>query len=63
MIKTSEMAFSVNRYDDSGNIWEEGIYLDINDNTSFMIGKTIRDFDSFVKKIKSMRDEIKENLE
>lgn len=62
MIKTSRMAFSVNRYDDSGDVWEEGIYLHIDDNTSFKIGKTIEDFDAFVNKIKGMRNELEECL-
>ena len=63
MIKISGMGFSINRYDDSGDIWEEGIYLHIDDNTSFKIGKTINDFDRFVTKVKSMRTEIEENLQ
>ncbi len=62
MLDRSKLAFSINRHDDGGDMWEGGIYLHIDDVTTINIGENLKDFDDFISALNGMRDEIEENL-
>jgi len=53
--------FSINRYDQDGNIAENGIFLHYG-HTMIKIAKTVRGFKAHIDCLKSMIDEIEESL-
>jgi hypothetical protein len=53
--------FSINQYDNEGDIYEEGIYLHYG-HTSIRIATTLRGFKAHIKHLQGMVDEIAENL-
>jgi hypothetical protein len=55
-----DVMFSVNEYDQDGDINDEGIYLHFGD-TRVKVASSIVEFKQFVDRISSMVDEIEEN--
>lgn len=59
-MKTSEIRFSVNRYDRDGDISETGIYLHFGD-TAVKVAETVRELEEVVDVLSLIVAEIKEN--
>ena len=65
LFECNRPTFSVHRYDQDGNIHENGIYLHygLNGDVSIKIASTLRGFKAHIKFLAGMAEEIAENYE
>jgi hypothetical protein len=61
-MKTHSYTFTINDYDKDGDIFDAGIFLHFGD-TRIKVGKTMDDLDYFIRSLKEMKKEIKENYD
>jgi len=54
-----KLAFSLNLYDYEGDIFEEGIYLHIDDNVMLKL-KDISDIDSIINQLQNIKNEMEQ---
>lgn len=55
-----KVLFSVNRYDDDGDVVGEGVYLHFGE-TIVRVAETTEDLDAFEKNIKDLIEEVRTN--